>query len=70
MYVMLYTKVDIYYVVGIVSQYKPNIGINHYEVVKHILKYLKRTKDYTFSYSQRELTLMRYNDLGVLSRIR
>ena len=42
MYVMLCTRLDICYAVGMLSQYLSNLGPNHWVVVKHILKYLKK----------------------------
>ena len=41
MYVMLCTRPDICYSVGIVSRYRSNPGTEHWTVVKHILKYLR-----------------------------
>ena len=38
MYVMLYTRPDIYYVVRIVSRYQSNLGPKHWKVVNHILR--------------------------------
>ena len=42
MYAMLCTRLDICYVVGIVSRYQSNPGMGHWIAVKHILKYLRR----------------------------
>ena len=50
MYAMLCTRPDICYSVGIVSQYQSNPGPTHWEVVKHILKYLRRMRDYMLVY--------------------
>ena len=50
MYAMLCTRPDICYSVGIVSRYQSNLGPKHWEVVKHILKYLRRTRDYMLVY--------------------
>ena len=44
MYAMLCTRPDIYYAVGVVSRFQSNPGLNHWIAVKHILKYLRRTK--------------------------
>ena len=55
MYGMLCTRTDIYYAMGIVSRYQSNLRPNHWVVVKHILKYLKRTKDYMIVYSDEGL---------------
>ncbi|KAA0052191.1 gag/pol protein [Cucumis melo var. makuwa] len=45
-YVMLCTRPNICYAVGIVSRYQSNLGLDHWTVVKIILKYLKRMRDY------------------------
>ena len=49
-YAMLCTKPDICYSVGMVSRYQSNLGPKHRQVVKHILKYLWRTRDYMLVY--------------------
>ena len=48
MYVMLYTRPYICFEVGMVSRYQFNPSPKHRMVVKHILKYLRRMKDYVF----------------------
>ena len=50
MYVILCTIPDICCSVGIVSGYQSNPGREHWTVVKHILKYLRRTRDYMLVY--------------------
>ena len=45
MYVMLCTRPDICYSVGIVSRYQSNLGREHWIAVKHILKYLRRERE-------------------------
>ena len=50
MYVMLCTRLDICFVVGIVSRYQSNPGMKYWTVVKHILKYLWRMRDYMLVY--------------------
>ena len=55
MYVMLCTRPDICYAVGIVSRYQSNFGMGHWIAVKHILKYLRRTRDYMLVYSSGDL---------------
>lgn len=55
MYAMLCTRPDIYYAVGIVSHYQSNPRIGHWIAVKHILKYLRRTRDYMLVYSGGDL---------------
>ena len=51
MYAMLCTKPDICYAVGVVSRYQSDPGEEHWIAVKHILKYLRRTRDYMLVYS-------------------
>ena len=46
MYVILCTRPDIYFVVGMVSIYQSDPGEEHWLTVKHILKYLRRMRDY------------------------
>lgn len=59
---MLCTRPDICYTVGIVSRYQSNPELNHWIAVKHILKYLRRTRDYMLVYSGEDLTPVRYTD--------
>ena len=62
MYGMLCTRPDICYAVGIVSRYQSNPGMGHWIAVKHILKYLRRTRDYMLVYLGGDLNLIRYTD--------
>ncbi|KAA0043455.1 gag/pol protein [Cucumis melo var. makuwa] len=62
MYAILCTKLDICYVVEIVSRYQSNLGLDHLTVVKIILKYLKRTRDYMIVYGAKNFTLTGYTD--------
>ena len=62
MYAMLCTRLDIYYSVGIVSRYQSNLGLKHLQVVKHILKYLRRTRDYMLVYHSKDLIPIGYTD--------
>ena len=48
MYVMLCTRPDICFKVGMVSRYQSNLGLEHWTIIKHILNYLRRTRDYVF----------------------
>ena len=45
MYAMVATRPDLAYVVGVVSRYMSNPGRKHWEAIKHILRYLRGTKD-------------------------
>ncbi|KAA0048708.1 gag/pol protein [Cucumis melo var. makuwa] len=62
MYAMLCTMSDICYAVGIVSRYQSNPGLDHWMVVKIILKYLRRTRDYMLVYGAKDLILTGYTD--------
>ena len=62
MYAMLCTRPDICYAVGIVSRYQSDPGEEHWIAVKHILKYLMRTRDYMLVYSSGSLETIGYTD--------
>ena len=62
MYAMLCTRPDICYAVGVVSRYQSDPGVEHWTAVKHILKYLKRTRDYMLVYSSGSLKTLGYTD--------
>ena len=66
-YVMLCTRPNIYYVVGIVSCYQSNPRMGHRRAVKHILKYLRRTRDYMLVYSGGDLNPIGYTDFDFQS---
>ena len=62
MYVMLCTIPDICYSVEIVSRYQSNPSREHWTAMKHILKYLRRTRDYMLVYHGDELAPIGYTD--------
>ena len=62
MYVMLCTRPNICCSVGIVSRYQSNPGREHWTAVKHILKYLRRMRDYMLVYHGDELAPIGYTD--------
>ena len=62
MYAMFYTRPDICYSVGMVNQYQSNPGPKHWQAVKHILKYLWRTRDSMLVYRCENLILIGYTD--------
>ena len=62
MYAMLCTRPDICYAIGIVSLYQSNPGLAHWIVVKHILKYLRRTRNNMLIYSGIDLNPIGYTD--------
>ena len=67
MYAMLCTRPDIYFAVGIVSRYQSNPSLEHWTSIKHILKYLRRTKGYMLMYGGDELILVGYTDSDFMS---
>ncbi|TYK24002.1 gag/pol protein [Cucumis melo var. makuwa] len=62
MYAMLCTRPDICFLVRMVSRYQSNPRRDHWTVVKNILKYLRRTKDYMLVYGTKDLILTGYTD--------
>ncbi|XP_030964370.1 secreted RxLR effector protein 161-like [Quercus lobata] len=69
MYAMLCTRPDICYSVGMVSRYQSNLELKHWQAVKYILKYLRRTRDYMLVYHSEDLILIGYTDLGFQSNL-
>ena len=62
MYAMLCTRPDICYAVGVVSRYQSDPGEEHWIAVKHILKYLRRTRNYMLVYSSGSLETIGFTD--------
>ena len=59
---MLCTRLDIYFAVSMVIRYQSNPGPEHWTTVKHILKYLRKTKDYMLMYVGDRLIPVGYDD--------
>lgn len=55
MYAMLYTRLDICFAIYMVSRYQSNPGSKHWKIIKHILKYFKRMRDYMLVFQSDEL---------------
>ena len=55
MYAMLCTRPDIDYTVSVTSRFQSNPDLEHWVVVKAILKYLRRTKDLILTYGRGDL---------------
>ena len=62
MYAMLCTRPDIAYAVSMTSRFQSNPGLEHWVVVKAILKYLRRTKDLILTYGEGDLQLTGFTD--------
>ena len=54
-YAMLYARPNIYFAVGMVSKYQLNLRSLNLVGVKHILKYLKRRRDYMLVHQSEDL---------------
>ncbi|KAK9178200.1 hypothetical protein WN943_027390 [Citrus x changshan-huyou] len=67
MYIMLCIRPDVYFTVEMVSRYQSNPGPEHWTAVKHIIKYLKRTKNYMLVYAGDELIPVGYTNSDFLS---
>ena len=52
---MLYTRLNIYFVLGMVSKYQLNQRSLNLVGVKHILKYLRRMRDYMLVHLNEDL---------------
>ncbi|XP_049372642.1 secreted RxLR effector protein 161-like [Solanum verrucosum] len=63
MYAMRCTRLDICYVVSLVSRYQSNPGRDHWKAVKRIFCYLKGTADHTLCYSGSDLFIRGYTDI-------
>ena len=62
MYAMLCTRPDVAFALSVTSRFQANPGESHWEAVKCILKYLRRTKDLFLVYEGEELKLQGYTD--------
>ncbi|GJY80539.1 zinc finger, CCHC-type containing protein, partial [Tanacetum coccineum] len=51
MYAMTCTRPDIAFVVGKLSRYTSNLGTQHWQAIQRVLKYLKKTMDYSLTYT-------------------
>ncbi|GJS53398.1 zinc finger, CCHC-type containing protein [Tanacetum coccineum] len=51
MYVMTCTRPDIAFVVGKLSRYTSNPNTQHWQAIQWVLKYLKKTMDYSLTYT-------------------
>ncbi|XP_072066053.1 secreted RxLR effector protein 161-like [Arachis hypogaea] len=54
MYAQVCTRPDIAFIVGVLDRYLSNPGMDHWIVVKRIMRYLKRIKDCMLTYRRSE----------------
>ena len=63
MYAMLCTRPHVCLAISIAGRYQSNLGVEHWTVVRNILKYLKRTKDMFLIYGgDKDLVVNGYID--------
>ena len=69
MYAMLCTRPDIAYALSVVSRYQSDPGEEHWNAVKNILKYLRRTKELFLIFSSDDLKVEAHTDSSFQSDI-
>ena len=52
MYAHTYTRLDISFAVRMLGRYQSNPGVDHWKVVKKVLRYLQETKDHMLTYKR------------------
>lgn len=67
MYAMTCTRPDIAFAVGKLSRYTSNPSAQHLQAIYRVLKYLKRTMDYSLSYTCYHSVLEGYTDASWIS---
>ena len=60
MYAMICTRLDITFVVGVVSRYMSNPGKKHWEAVKGIMRYLNGTRKLCICFGRNEACVVGY----------
>ena len=61
-YTMLCTRTDVIFALSVTSIFQASPYERHWEAVKCIMKYLRRTKDLFLLYGREELKLKGYTD--------
>jgi ATP-binding cassette subfamily B (MDR/TAP) protein 1 len=69
MYAMVCTRPDISHAVGVMSRYMSNLGKEHWEAVKWILKYLRGTTEKCLTFKKDELKLEGYVDSNFVGEV-
>ena len=68
MYAMICTRPDVSFALSVTSRYQSDPGMEHWKVVKHILKYLRNTKDMFLVYGgDKELVVNSYTDASFIT---
>ena len=63
MYTMICTRLDITFAISVIYRYQLDLDESHWITVKHILKYLRRTKDMLLIYGDNDIHIDGYTDL-------
>ena len=63
MYAMIYTRLDIAHAVGLVSWFMADLGQEHWNAVKRILRYIKGTSGAALCFGGSEFIVRGYADL-------
>jgi hypothetical protein len=66
MYAMVCTRLHISHLVGVVSRFLANLGKQHWQVVKWILRYLKGTSHYCFCFGNNDVVLEGYANANMV----
>ncbi|GJX88229.1 zinc finger, CCHC-type containing protein [Tanacetum coccineum] len=69
MYDMTCTRPDIAFAVGKLSMYTSNPGTQHWKAIQKVLEYLKKTMDYSLTYTGYPSILEEYTDASWISNI-
>ncbi|GJR19903.1 zinc finger, CCHC-type containing protein [Tanacetum coccineum] len=67
MYAITYTRPNIAFVVRNLSRYTSNPGTQHWQAIQRVLKYLKKTMDYSLIYTGYPSVLEGYTDASWIS---
>lgn len=67
MYAMTCTRPDIAFAVGKLSRYTSNPSAHHWQAIQRVFKYLKKTMDYSLSYTGYPSVLEGYTDASWIS---
>jgi hypothetical protein len=62
MYAILFTGPDLSHAIGILSRYQKNPGEEHWKHIKHVLRYVRGTLDYSLCFNGHNLQLQGYTD--------
>ncbi|MCI27252.1 hypothetical protein A2U01_0048450, partial [Trifolium medium] len=63
MYAQVCTRPDLVFIVGVLGRYLSNPGIQHWIVVKRVMRYLKSTRDFVLTYRKSDnLEIIGYSD--------